>query len=260
MQYAINLNTVLPIRAEASEKSEMVTQLLFGEFCEVMEENGSFIKIRNNNDNYIGWADKKMISEISEDEYLKLQKQAIFRTLVPVADTFCLSNKTIYRLSAGSQLPFFDHEKSTFTISNKTFQIHPSFVCYLPEPNGGNIIAAAMLFQNAPYLWGGKSIFGIDCSGFTQTVFSICGYSIPRDASMQAKEGMKINSLEEAKPSDIVFFEKNSQITHVGILLSGNRIIHASGSVRIDSIDQKGIFNQEIKEYTHSLSIIKRIE
>lgn len=259
MQYAINLNIILPVRAEASDRAEMVTQLLFGEFCEISEESNSFVKIKNYNDSYTGWADKKMLSEVSEDEYQKLQQQPIFRTLVPVADTFCLSNKTIYRLSAGSQLPFFDHEKSTFTISNKTFQIHPSFVCYLPQPNEGNIIAAAMLFQNTPYLWGGKSIFGIDCSGFTQTVFSICGYNIPRDANMQVKEGLKINSLEEAKPSDLIFFEKEGKTVHVGILLSGNRIIHASGNIRIDLMDEKGIFNQDLQQYTHVFSAIRRI-
>lgn len=259
MQYAINLNTVLPIRAEASEKSEMVTQLLFGDFCEVTEDKESFVKIKNHNDGYTGWADKKMLAEVSKEEFLKLQQQPIFRTLVPVADTFCLTDKTIYRLSAGSQLPFYNHEKSTFTVCDKTFQIHPSFVCYLPQPNEGNIIAAAMLFLNTPYLWGGKCIFGIDCSGFTQTVFSICGYSIQRDASMQAKEGTTIDSLEEAQPSDLVFFEKDARVTHVGILLSDNRIIHASGSVRIDSIDDKGIINKQTGEHTHFLSIIKRI-
>lgn len=259
MKYAINLNALLPLRAEASEKVEMVTQLLFGEYCKVVEEKESFVKIENHVDQYTGWVDKKMLSFVSPETYQQLIEQPVFRTLVPIADVFCLTNKTIYRLSAGSQLPFFDHEKSTFTICEKTFQIHPSFVCYLPQPNEGNIIAAAMLFQNAPYLWGGKSIFGIDCSGFTQTVYSICGYTIARDASMQAKDGVEIKSLEEAQVSDLLFFEKENKITHVGILLSNNRIIHASGRVRIDKVDEKGIYNEEIQAYTHHLSTIRRI-
>lgn len=261
MRYAINLNTVLPVRAEASEKSEMVTQLLFGDFCEIIDEDkDSFVKIRNYYDGYEGWADKKMLSEVSEDEYNQLKYQPVFRTLVPIADVFCLNNKTIYRLSAGSQLPFFDHEKSTFSICGKTFQIHSSFVCYLPQPNKANITATAMLFLNSPYLWGGKSIFGIDCSGFAQTVFSACGYTIARDASMQVKEGKAIYSLAEAEPSDFVFFEKNNKITHVGILLSDNRIIHAFGRVRIDKIDNRGIINNATQEYTHQLSAIRRLE
>ena len=238
----------------------MVTQLIFGDFCQKVEEKNSFVKIINHQDKYVGWADKKMLSPVSKDEHHQLIQQPVFRTLVPIADVFCLSNKTIYRLSAGSQLPFFDHEKSTFTICGKTFQIHPSFVCYLPQPNPNNIIATAMLFLNAPYLWGGKSIFGIDCSGFTQTVFSACGFSIARDASMQVEEGKIISSLNEAKPSDLIFFEKNGNTTHVGILLTNNRIIHASGRVRIDLLDNKGIFDEELQQYTHLLSAIRRIE
>lgn len=260
MQYAINLNTILPIRSEASEKAEMITQLLFGDFCQTFEEQNSFVKIINHQDQYVGWADKKMLSEISEEEYNQLILQPVFKTLVPIADVFCLNNKTIYRLSAGSQLPFFDYEKSTFSICGKTFQIHPSFVCYLPQPNKTNIIATAMLFLNSPYLWGGKSIFGIDCSGFTQTVFSACGFSIARDTNMQIKEGKIIHSLNKAKPSDLIFFEKNGKTTHVGILLTDNRIIHASGRVRIDLLDNQGIFNEEVQDYTHQLSAIRRME
>ena len=259
MKYGINLNSILPVRAEASEKSEMVTQLLFGEYSEVIEQSESFVKIKNQTDNYVGWVDQKMLTNISESDYLALTEQAIFKTCVPIADVFCMTEKSIYRLSAGSLLPFYNHENSSFVISDKTFQIHPSFVTYLPESSKDNIIASAMLFLNTPYLWGGKNIFGIDCSGLTQTVFAMCGFSLTRDASTQAREGSKIDSLEQAQPTDLLFFEKNGKITHVGIYLGDNKIIHASGKVKIEKVDKQGISSDMLNKYTHTLSSIRRI-
>ena len=259
MQYAINLNTVLPVRAEASEKSEMVTQLLFGEYCQVLNEKDSFLEIKNAADNYTGWADKKILSEISEQEYFALSEQPQFRVCVPVADVFCMTDKSIYKLSAGSPLPFYNLETSSFAIANKTFQIHPSFITYLPEGDKQHIVPSAMLFLNSPYLWGGKNIFGIDCSGLAQTVFAMCGYNIPRDAGLQILEGTEINTIEEAIATDLFFFGKEGKTTHVGIYLGEGRIIHSSGKVRIDKIDSNGIFNEEINKYTHTLTAIKRL-
>lgn len=259
MQYAIFLNTILPLRAEASEKSEMVSQLLFGEYCRIIEENGSFVKIENHIDKYTGWADKKMLSPISEDAYNNLSGSPVFRTNMPVANAFCMTEKSIYHLSAGSLLPFYDHEKSSFEITGKTFQIHPSFVTYIPDKSKENIVATCMLFQNSPYLWGGKSIFGIDCSGFVQTVFAINGYTLPRDASMQAHHGEDVNLPEQAQVGDLFFFKKEEKVTHIGIYLGEDKIMHASGKVRIDRIDEKGIFNEESQDYTHDTAFIKRI-
>lgn len=259
MKYAIFLNTVLPLRAEPSEKSEMVSQLLFGDYCRILEEKDSFVKIENYTDKYVGWADKKMLTPITESTYDELSVSPVFRTNVPIADVFCMTDKSIYHLSAGSLLPLYNHEKSNFEIAGKIFQIHPSFVTYLPHESKENIAATCMLFLNSPYLWGGKSIFGIDCSGFVQTVFAMNGYILPRDASVQAHEGELIDSLEKAEKGDLAYFEKGGKITHVGIYLGENKIIHASGKVRIDKIDAKGIFNEDTQDYTHQLTMIKRI-
>jgi Cell wall-associated hydrolases (invasion-associated proteins) len=259
MIYTIFLNTALPVRAEASEKSEMVTQLLFGEFCRIIEEKGSFVKIENYTDKYIGWADKKMLHPITEEVFEALCCAPIFRTNMPIADAFCMTDKSIYHLSAGSLLPFYDHDKSSFEIAGKTFQIHPSFVTYIPHKSKENMTPTCMLFQNAPYLWGGKSIFGIDCSGFVQNVFALHGYILPRDASIQAHHGEDIALLEDANTGDLVFFQKEEKITHVGIYLGENKIIHASGKVRIDKVDEKGIFDEETQEYSHHFASIKRI-
>ena len=259
MKYAIYLNTALPIRSEASEASEMVTQLLFGDTCEILEESGSFVKIRNNGDGYLGWADSKTLTEIDEETHKKIIDHPVFRTCVPIADIFCMTDKTIYRLSAGSLLPLYNPEKSSFEISGKVFQIHPTFVTYLPESNKDNIIESAMLFVNTPYLWGGKNILGIDCSGLVQTVYAMNGFTLSRDASMQVLEGTKVDTLEEAQPNDLLFFEKEGRITHVGIFLGDKKIIHASGKVKIEKVDQKGIYNEETTKYTHTLSTIKRV-
>lgn len=259
MKYAIYLNTALPIRSEAGEASEMVSQLLFGDTCELTEEAGSFIKIRNYRDGYQGWVDFKVLYEIDEETYNEINTGPVFRTCVPIADVFCMTDKTVYRLSAGSILPRYNIDKSNFEIGGKVFQIHPTFVTYLPQSSKENIIATAMLFLNTPYLWGGKNIMGIDCSGLAQVVFSLNGFLLPRDARVQALEGTKVNSLEEAQPTDLLFFEKNNRINHVGIFLGNNKIIHASGRVRIDTIDSQGIYNKESGNYTHTLSTIKRV-
>lgn len=259
MKYAIYLNTALPIRSQASESAEMVTQLLFGDTCELIEKVGSFVKIKNYMDSYQGWADSKALCELDEETYNEINNSPAFRTCVPIADVFCMTDKTVYRLSAGSLLPRYNPEKSNFEIGGKVFQIHPTFVTYLPESNKENIIATAMLFLNTPYLWGGKNILGIDCSGLAQVVFAMNGFSLPRDANMQANEGSKINSLEEALPTDLLFFEKEGRIIHVGIFLGNNKIIHASGRVRIDTVDSQGIYNKETASYTHTLSTIKRV-
>lgn len=259
MKYAIYLNTALPIRSEASEASEMVSQLLFGDTCEITDKVGSFSKIKNYRDSYQGWVDSKVLCEIDEDSYHEINNGPVFRTCVPIADVFCMTDKTIYRLSAGSLLPRYNADTSSFEIGGKIFQIHPSFVTYLPQSSKENIIATAMLFLNTPYLWGGKNIMGIDCSGLAQVVFSMSGFSLPRDSGLQAVEGIKVNSLEEAQAADLLFFEKNNRINHVGIFLGNNKVIHASGKVRIDTIDSQGIYNKESGNYTHTLSTIKRV-
>lgn len=259
MEYAISLNSLLPLRSEPSEKSEMVSQLLFGEFCEIKDHCQDFVQIENYADQYTGWADRKMLTTIDKDTYRALEQAPIFRINTPIADVFCSTDKSIYRLTAGSSLPFYDPERSSLEVGGKTFQIHPTFVTHLPHPSKENILSAAHLFLNTPYLWGGKSSMGIDCSGFTQVVFSLNGINIPRDASQQIDVGNPVQSIEDAIPTDLLFFHKNGKIIHVGIYLGENKIIHASGKVRIDTVNKEGVFNEEQQVYSHHLATIRRI-
>lgn len=258
MKFAINLNAVMPVRSEAREGAEQITQLLFGEYCSVLTTEGTFSKIENHFDGYQGWVDSKMLTEISEEEYLTLKSEKVYRTVEPVSDVFCLTDKSIYRFSAGSLIPHYDESTSKFEIGGLVFQIHPSFITYLPAENVDGIVPTSLVFKNTPYLWGGKNIFGIDCSGFVQVVFSMNGISLPRDASQQFGCGAEID-LEDATAGDLCFFEKEGRITHVGIYCGEGRIIHASGSVKIETVDNKGILSTK-GFYTHSLAGVRTIK
>lgn len=193
-----------------------------------------------------------MLTEISDEEYNQLKSEKTYRTIEPISDVFCLTDKSIYRLSAGSLIPHYDEATSKFEVGGLVFQIHPSFITYLPGENIEGVLPSALIFKNTPYLWGGKNILGIDCSGFTQVVYSMNGFSLPRNASQQYQCGAEI-SLNDAAAGDLCFFAKNGgEVTHVGIYSGDGRIIHASGCVKIEVVDQQGILSGT-GEYTHTL-------
>lgn len=248
--------SVVPIRSNASDKSEMVSQLLFGEMVELLEKRGSWSKVRCLWDNYIGWLDTKQIKIIpAADVVLYQQKYAYSMELVQpaVGDDFYLP------ITIGATLPDFDGLKfrlngSSFTFSGQA--ISPREI----TPNADLLIKVARRYLYAPYLWGGRSPMGIDCSGFTQVVFKMLGTALPRDAAEQVETGRLIDFVEEATVGDLAFFEnRKGKIVHVGIILPEGKIIHASGQVRIDGLDHFGIFNEDKQKYTHRLRVIKRI-
>lgn len=262
MEYGISELCIIPVRRDPSECSEMVTQILFGEHFLVTETQGSWSHVKLAFDNYEGWVDHKMISFIEEELYCELDKE------VPAVatDTFNL----VYQQSSysniivvpGSILPFCDVENKSFRIGSREYNFQGKVS--VPDMNSVNIresiIDSALQFFNAPYLWGGRTPYGIDCSGFTQIVFKLNGHSLPRDASEQVERGETLAFVEEALPGDLAFFDNNEgRITHVGIIWDRHKIIHASGKVRIDNVDHQGIFNVDTRCYTHKLRIIKRI-
>lgn len=258
MKYGICSLSVVPGRAEPSDKSEMVTQLLFGEVFSIYEEKRkSWKKIKTAYDNYECWIDEKQVTEISEEAYEAINEAE------PIVSGDLLSivkNKNTNQLTPiviGSTLPNFKDKNIHFSDLNFEFdgnEILPS------APKKELIADHVLLFLNAPYLWGGRSPFGIDCSGFTQIIYKSIGFKLPRDAYQQANIGQTLSFIEESESGDLAFFDnEEGKIIHVGIMLSDNKIIHASGKVRIDSIDHQGIFNAETNRYSHKLRIIKRI-
>lgn len=250
--------SVVPCRKEASNTSEMVTQLLFGEHYSVVEQTETWLKIIIAYDKYECWINIKQHTKISEAAFklLELQNPVITTELIQT-----ITNKTSglsFPIPIGSTLPGFMNKECK--IENVIFSFEGKTTLTSAKKTSEEIINTAKLFLNAPYLWGGKSIFGIDCSGFTQIVYKLNGYKLPRDAYQQAELGHPLSFVEEAQAGDLAFFDnEEGKIVHVGIILNNNEIIHASGQVRIDKFDHYGIFHSENKKYSHMLRVIKRI-
>lgn len=255
MKYGIALLSIIPIRKEPSHKSEMVSQLLFGESYSLENIQGNWGLIKCAFDEYSGWIDLVQHTDLNEKEFHLLNSSDNGMALELVSSA--ASGFHSIPVLAGSRLPFFDG--MNFKIAKEKFIYNGQAI----QDSGKNVThleRIAMRYLNAPYLWGGRSPFGIDCSGFTQVVFNFIGIALKRDAYQQAEQqGSIVNFVEESQPGDLAFFSnEEGKIIHVGILLKDSRIIHSSGKVRIDKIDHFGIFNADTKKYSHQLKIIKR--
>ena len=248
MKYGLCNLSIVPLRAESSDRSELVSQILYGETFKVLERRKKWSKIRLHFDSYEGWVDNKQFTEISKEEYQSLNKLPTQLSSDLVHFVTSEENQLI-TITLGSNVAaakFLNHDYE----GNKVENILPKAA----------IVDTALLYLNSPYLWGGKSPFGIDCSGFTQMVYKLCGYSLLRDASQQASQGEALSFIEESEPGDLVFFDNEEGIiTHVGIIMEDHYIIHAHGKVRVDRLDHSGIFNYEKRTHTHKLRVIKRI-
>ena len=253
MKYGISNLSIVPMRDEAADQAEMVNQILFGEHFKVLESRKKWSKIRLAHDNYEGWICNKQWIEIPEEDYKQLDKDVSTIT----TDILDIITKEQHQpIVIGSILPTY---KSGYAlINNEMYKFDGLTTPGFSQKE--KLVENALMYLNAPYLWGGRSPLGIDCSGFTQMVYRLQGISLPRDAYQQAEVGTTLSFVEESEPGDLAFFDnKEGEITHVGIILADNHIIHASGKVRIDRIDQQGIFNTEIGSHTHKLRLIKSI-
>ena len=248
MQYGICNLSLVPLRFEASDKSELVSQILYGEHFKVLEQRKYWSKVRLAFDGYEGWIDNKQYLEITEANYNDINNSnPIYSSdLVEFIED---ENNQLHPILIGSSvnsLEFLNHTHDGNTISD----VRPK----------ANIIKTASLYLNSPYLWGGKTPFGIDCSGFTQMVYKLNGHKLLRDASQQATQGEALSFIEESEPGDLAFFDNTEgEIIHVGIMMENNYIIHAHGQVRIDRLDQSGIYNVAKNLHTHKLRVIKKI-
>jgi cell wall-associated NlpC family hydrolase len=245
-------NVFVPLRSGPSHKSEMLSQVLFGEKYRVLDQSGCWLKIETLFDNYMGWIDQDHLQQTEESVAAK--GQVLNRSLL------CFRNdKTKLVLEAGCEIYNPHFENKTFMVGKDLFTANDEFNLSFTETTD-SFSDTALKFINSPYIWGGRIPSGIDCSGMTQLVYKIHGIAIPRDSWQQAEKGKGIDFIDETQPGDLVFFDNDrGKITHVGMIFSKGLVIHASGRVRIDSIDHQGIFKPEIKGYSHKLRTIRRI-
>lgn len=256
MHGLVNL-PIVPVRLYASETSELTSQLLYGELIEIIETDELWYFVSNQTDQYSGWVDRKMIKIIDDIEFNSINSAKPIIISNPFMEYFESETSEKYYLPAGSAL--HKHNKGSFVLNSKKIDLQSYYLEDLYGLNSQHLIYIAKQFLNAPYLWGGKSILGIDCSGLVQLSFYICGMKLPRDASHQLIFGVQVDFLTDAKAGDLAFFENaQGQISHVGILINNHQIIHASGWVKIENIDAYGIISSISGEYTHTLSVIKR--
>ena len=245
--------SIIPLRLEPNDRSEIVSQVLFGEHFEIVEIVKQWSKIKLQFDDYEGWIDTKQYQIISEENYNTLTKEAIILNS-DLVEYIIAPNNILLPITIGASLSFLNH--SDINTNNYDFEgLRVSGV-----KSKIDIVTTSFLYLNSPYLWGGKTPFGIDCSGFTQMVYKLNGYKLLRDASQQSTQGEVLSFIEESEPGDLAFFDnEEGKIIHVGIILENNYIIHASGKVRIDRIDHLGIYNAEQNRHTHRLRVIKKI-
>lgn len=267
--FVVNLCTVTPVRQEPSESSEQLTQLLFGEISELLDSLPRWTKIRSTMDGQEGWVDFKMLSPVYNQlpiaSYLPNASVA-----VPMAVATDMETGEELMLTLGTLL--FNYAHGTFEVLNKKYLIAPSCVNSTEQLLNSDtsraellnkVCSTAQTLLNAPYLWGGKNIMGIDCSGFTQVVYSVFGVNLLRNAREQMTQGTKVDSLTDAQPGDLAFFDhadrdpNATNISHVGLLLDNKKILHCSGCVHLDDIDENGIHLPN-GELTHHLVQIKR--
>lgn len=253
MNTAINLLSVIPMRKEPSHRSEMVSQLLFGEYVELLEEEEQFTRVKCIYDNYEGWVQTNQLTWVDQvlptDKYVSTWVEEISingrKKNIPMCSPVYSTQRGQVKFGK-TEVNYFADDDSFWNCSEK-IMIETS------------LREVYQKFMDTPYLWGGKSVFGIDCSGFAQQIFKMFGIKLLRDAYLQAEQGRAVQNIEEAELGDLAFFHnENGRVIHVGIILQNNQIVHASGKVRIDTVDKDGIVNSETGKRTHRLHSMRR--
>ncbi len=253
MEYAVVIVPAAPVRRRPWHQSEMTSQLLFGEAVKLLKQKSSlWVKVRSLHDDYEGWMTHTLLQETKEDD-AKAYSDCVSTGFLNVIHL----NESKIRIPIGASLPGFMDGLGKF--NGSIFQLEGEYHKRSEQQlEAGTVKQLTSQWLNAPYLWGGRTMLGVDCSGFVQVNYKMMGIDLPRDAWQQAQEGDTVRKLKETVCGDLAFFDDKEEIVHVGILLGDDRIIHASGKVRIDNIDKKGIINSDTGKRTHSLRVIKR--
>ncbi|HEV7783668.1 MAG TPA: C40 family peptidase [Chitinophagaceae bacterium] len=254
MDYAIVAVPAAPVRRKPNHRKEMVNQLLFGESVKVLKSrNELWVKIRSMHDGYEGWMTTTLLQEVDELTAGTMSSYAASDMLSIVS----ADNKTIH-IPVGSSLPFF--ENGVGRIGENVYNFPGNYSKRDEQKPSAELVKQLVgQWLNAPYLWGGRTPLGVDCSGFVQVIYKLMGLDLPRDAWQQAQEGQSVKKFSEARAGDLAFFDNKEDIVHVGILLGNEQIIHASGKVKIDTITKKGIVNAETGKRTLRLKAIRRL-
>ncbi len=254
MKYAVVAFPAAVVRRKPAHSSEMVNQLLFGEMVKVLKEKKSlWVKIRSLHDNYEGWVTNTLLSELDETAACT----ATVFTTAHLFNTITINGASMH-IPVGSSLPFFDGKEGK--LGQSVYRLEGGFVdAREQKPSGELVKQLSHAWLNAPYMWGGRTPLGVDCSGLVQVVYKLMGINLPRDAWQQAQAGEAVKKFSEIKPGDLAFFDNKEDIVHTGILLGDGQIIHSSGKVKLDAITKKGIESTAPNNRALRLKAIRRV-
>ncbi len=257
MNYGICDQALVPVRVQPGDRQEMTNQLLFGDMVIIKGQVKDWLLVESFDDQYEGWTDSKQILPVSKELFNELINEERHYALDLSTTGTYIGEESNYLFTCGAHLPFF--RQQAFRVIDRKGEYAGEIIKPGDKVNPDELLRIAYKYHGAPYLWGGRSPFGIDCSGFVQVVFRMVGIMLPRDASQQVLQGEPLNFVDEALPGDLAFFgNEEGEIIHVGMVVNDRHIIHASGKVRVDKLDHQGIYNEGTRKYTHNLRLVKR--